>query len=62
MGGDSGDLIPRAELRGLVGHLRKRLLVLSGALLIGFIAGFPASGEAIELLLGSSSYLSLIHI
>ncbi|MAR41623.1 MAG: hypothetical protein CMA43_00340 [Euryarchaeota archaeon] len=56
MGGDSGDLLPRAELRGLVSHLRKRALILSGALLIGFLAGFPAAGEAIELLLGSSSY------
>jgi len=56
MSGDSGDLLPRAELRGLISHLRQRVFILVGAFFIGFLGGFPASGEAIELLLGSNSY------
>jgi len=56
MEGDMGDLLPRAELRGLISHLRKRAYILVGVFFFGFLGGFPASGEAIEWLLESSSY------
>ncbi len=56
MDGSMGDLLPRAELRGLIAHLRRRAYILVGVFFFGFLGGFPASGEVIEWLLDSSSY------
>ena len=51
-----GDLLPRAELRGLIEHLRGRALLLVAIFGVGFIGGYPLAGRAIEMLLESSSY------
>lgn len=52
----SGDLLPRAELRGLIGHLRTRVFLLIAIFGVGFIGGYPLAGRAIEILLDSSEY------
>ena len=49
-----GDLLPRAELRGLIGHLRSRAFLLVAIFGVGFIGGYPLAGRAIEILLDSS--------
>ena len=51
-----GDLLPRAELRGLIGHLRSRAFLLVAIFGVGFIGGYPLAGRAIEILLDSSDY------
>ena len=51
-----GDLLPRAESRGLIGHLRSRAFVLIAIFGVGFIGGYPLAGRAIEILLDSSDY------
>ena len=51
-----GDLLPRAELRGLIGHLRSRAFLLVTIFGVGFIGGYPLAGRAIEILLDSSDY------
>ena len=51
-----GDLLPRAELRGLIGHLRSRAFLLIAIFGVGFIGGYPLAGRAIEILLESSDY------
>ena len=51
-----GDLLPRAELRGLIGHVRRRLFLLLAIFCIGFIGGYPLSGRIIEALLDSTAY------
>ncbi len=52
----AGDLLPRAELRGLIGHFRSRALLLVAIFGVGFVGGYPLAGRAIEVLLDSSSY------
>ena len=52
----TGDLHPRAELRGLIGHLRGRVLLLVAIFGVGFVGGYPLAGRVIEMLLDSSSY------
>ncbi len=56
MDSDGGDILPRAELRGLIGHIRSRVLVLVAIFGVGFIGGYPLSGRVIEMLLESSAY------
>jgi len=51
-----GDLLPRAELRGLISHLRSRAFLLVAIFGVGFIGGYPLAGRAIEILLDSSDY------
>ena len=51
-----GDMLPRAELRGLIGHIRGRLLLLTAIFLIGLVGGYPFSGRVIEALLNSTAY------
>ncbi len=51
-----GDMLPRAELRGLIGHIRGRLLLLIAIFLIGLVGGYPVSGRVIEALLDSTAY------
>lgn len=51
-----GDLLPRAELRGLISHLRSRAFLLITIFGVGFICGYPLAGRAIEILLDSSDY------
>ena len=51
-----GDMLPRAELRGLIGHIRGRLLLLTAIFLIGLVGGYPVSGRVIEALLDSTAY------
>ena len=51
-----GDLLPRAELRGIIGHFRSRALLLVVIFGVGFVGGYPLAGRAIEILLDSSSY------
>lgn len=51
-----GDLLPRAELRGLIAHLRARAFFLLAIFGVGFIGGYPLAGRAIEILLDSSDY------
>jgi len=52
----SGDLLPRAELRAIVTHLRGRASLLIGMFLFGFIAGYPAAEWAIEWLIEADGY------
>ena len=51
-----GDMLPRAELRGFIGHIRGRLLLLTAIFLIGLVGGYPFSGRVIEGLLNSTAY------
>ena len=51
-----GDMLPRAELRGLIVHIRVRLLLLTAIFLIGLVGGYPFSGRVIEALLNSTAY------
>tara|TARA_B100000927_G_scaffold291333_1_gene292967 strand:+ start:18019 stop:18795 length:777 start_codon:yes stop_codon:yes gene_type:complete len=51
-----GDMLPRAELRGLIRHLRGRLFLLIVIFCIGLVGGYPLSGRIIEALLDSPSY------
>lgn len=50
------DLLPRAEIRAVVEHLRGRAVLLIGVFVIGFIAGYPTAEVLIELLLDAPGY------
>ena len=47
----SGDVLPRAALRGLIEYMRRRLYVLGALILVGFVGGYPAATEIIEWLI-----------
>ena len=53
----TGDVLPRAALRGLIEHMTRRLFLLGLAFLVGFVAGYPAATEIIEWLIGNDGYL-----
>jgi len=53
----SVDILPRAALRGLVGHLYRRLYLLVAVFFAAFIGGYPAAGDAIGWLLQADGYL-----
>ncbi len=50
------DILPRAELRGLVEHLNRRLYLLMAVFLVAFIGGYPAAGDVIEWLRHADGY------
>ena len=54
--GESGDLLPRAEIRAIFSHLRGRFQLLLSMFLIGFIVGYPIAEYAIEWLLDAEGY------
>ncbi|MDP7659190.1 MAG: twin-arginine translocase subunit TatC [Candidatus Thalassarchaeaceae archaeon] len=54
--GESGDLLPRAEIRAIFSHLRGRFQLLVSMFLIGFIVGYPMAEYAIEWLLDAEGY------
>ena len=56
MVGDPVDILPRAELRGLVEHLNRRLYLLVAVFLVSFIAGYPAAEDVIEWLRHADGY------
>ena len=53
----SGDVLPRAALRGLIEHMRRRVYLLGAVFLIGFVGGYPAATEIIEWLIENDGYL-----
>ena len=53
----SGDVLPRAALRGLIEHMRRRLYLLGAVFLVGFVGGYPAATEIIEWLVENDGYL-----
>lgn len=53
---ESGDLLPRAELRAIFDHLRGRARLLVGVFLFGFIIGYPSAEMMIEILLDADGY------
>tara|TARA_B100000029_G_scaffold51468_1_gene46786 strand:- start:1901 stop:2665 length:765 start_codon:yes stop_codon:yes gene_type:complete len=53
----SGDVLPRAALRGLIEHMRRRFYLLVAVFLFGFVAGYPAASEIIEWLIENDGYL-----
>ena len=53
----SADVLPRAALRGLIGHLTHRLYLLAAVFMAGLVGGYPAAGDAIEWLLQADGYL-----
>ena len=53
----SADVLPRAALRGLIGHLTRRLYLLAAVFMAGLVGGYPAAGDAIEWLLQADGYL-----
>ena len=56
MVGDPVDILPRAELRGLVEHLNRRLYLLVAVFLVSFIVGYPAAEDVIEWLRHADGY------
>ena len=52
-----GDVMPRAALRGLIEHMRRRVYMLGAIFLTGFVGGYPAATEIIEWLIGNEKYL-----
>lgn len=50
------DLLPRAEVRAIMEHLRGRASLLVGVFVIGFIAGYPMAEVMIEMLLDAPGY------
>ena len=53
----SADVLPRAALRGLIEHMRRRLYLLGAVFLVGFVGGYPAATEIIEWLIENDGYL-----
>ena len=53
----TGDVLPRAALRGLIEHMKRRLLLLGLTFLVGFVAGYPAATEIIQWLMENDGYL-----
>jgi len=53
----SADVLPQAALRGLIGHLTRRLYLLVAVFMAGLVGGYPAAGDAIEWLLQADGYL-----
>ena len=50
------DLIPRAELRGFLNHIRNRIYIFIGIFTLGFIFGYPLSEEIINWFLESDGF------
>ena len=48
MKSEAADLIPRAELRGFLNHIRNRIYIFTGIFTLGFIIGYPLSEEIIK--------------
>ena len=53
---ESGDLLPRAEIRAVFKHLRVRAVLLVGVFFFGFIIGYPIAEWMIEILLDAEGY------
>ncbi len=53
----SRDLIPMAELVGIISYLKGRLTLFLGFFVAGMALGYPFSGEAIGWLLSAEGYL-----
>lgn len=51
------DLVPMAELVGLVNYLKRRLTIFIGVFLIGMVLGYPLSENIIDWLLNADGYL-----
>ncbi len=53
---ESGDLLPRAEIRAVFNHLRVRAVLLVGVFFFAFIIGYPIAEWMIEILLDAEGY------
>jgi len=53
---ESGDLLPRAEIRAIFLHLRRRMKLLISMFIMGFIFGYPIAESIIEWLIDSDGY------
>tara|TARA_B100000029_G_scaffold149842_1_gene145084 strand:+ start:2354 stop:3178 length:825 start_codon:yes stop_codon:yes gene_type:complete len=53
---EGADLLPRAEVRAVMEHLRGRAILLIGVFVIGFVLGYPAAEVMIEMLLDAPGY------
>ncbi|MCP2507259.1 MAG: twin-arginine translocase subunit TatC [Candidatus Thalassarchaeaceae archaeon] len=56
MKSETVDLIPRAELRGFLNHIRNRIYIFTGIFTLGFIFGYPLSEEIINWFLESDGF------
>jgi len=53
---ESGDLLPRAEIRALFNHLSGKARLLFGVFFLGFVIGYPIAEWLIEILLDAEGY------